>query len=954
MKHFLDIVAQDIFQKYGANMSDIVVVFPNKRAKLFFNAHLAQLTDKPIWTPAYMSITDFFQSQTGLHVADKLLLICKLYEAYKQIMPQTDETIDDFYSWGEVLLADFDDIDKNLVDAEQLFKNIEYLHELDNDEFLSDDQRQALKHFFNLVNDNNTELKRRFNDLWKNLYSIYKKFNAILKEEKLTYEGALYRQVVENKLTLNHSCYIFVGFNLLQKAEQRLFQLVKAEGKAKFYWDIDSYYIHPNGQQPKHEAGVYIETYMEQFPNELDTDDESIFNNLVSNTDITYLAANTETAQARFVGEWLRKQERIDAGNRTAIVLCNEDLLPNILHSIPPMVSNLNVTAGLRLSTLPIASLVNTLIDLRMSMVANRKTYMPRRMIQQLAYHPLAQYISPDIEQIRTYLQEYNYPFIKIENISSDEMIQHLFRPFDERQPQGRQFTEWMLHILETIGRNTAESDDILLKESIFKCFTVFQRLSTLIEQQRLDFHLSTLFRLAKQIISRTKIPFHGEPAVGVQVMGLFETRNLDFDHLLVLSCNEGNLPRQHGAMSIIPYSLRKAFGLSTTEHIDSLYSYYFHRLLQRSKDITLTYNQATSETSKAEMSHYMLQLLIESPLTIKRQVISAGQTIYRRLPAKVQKTDETMAALHEKGKISPSAIGKYLRCPLSFYYQYCLSLRGDVTADDPTDNRLFGNLFHDAARNIHRQVLGMANGRPTTAQQYADLLKHVNIDKALDQAFEYYKLMSHINQAVKHDGGLNLISRKVLINYLKRLVDIDRRHAPANILEAEYPAEIDFQISVDGKIFNLTIGGTIDRIDCPQALPDTIRIVDYKTGSPSIKTNLKLENIFTSDGIDQHGDYFLQTFIYSLMVRHNKELNPRQLKVSPSLMFIRKFDADNPLATLFLNNEPVNDIADIEDELVTRLTDLLTEIYSPEGEFAPTDKTKRCETCDFRHLCQN
>lgn len=954
MKHFLELVAQDIYKKYGNHLEDIVVVFPNKRGRLFFNEYLANLSSKPIWSPIYLSISEFVESQSSMQVADKILLIVKLYETYKQVFPETTETIDEFYGWGEVLLSDFDDIDKNLVDANQLFKNIEYLHELDNDDYLTDNQRDALKHFFHLLTDNETELKHRFSALWQNLHSIYKQFKSNLRAENLAYEGALYRDVVEHELTLEHTHYIFIGFNLLQKSEQRIFQVIKDAGKAKFYWDIDSYYMQNSPAGIIHEAGAYIQGYMDIFPNELDSKDETVYNNLIQKKNITYIAANTETAQARYVGQWLQEQERIEAGTNTAIVLCNEDILPSVLHSLPPTLRNVNITAGLNLSTLPIFSFLTTLFDIRMGISSGKRKYIPRRLVEQLCYHPMSKYVSDEFEVVRTYIEEHFYPFIQMEQATTDETILSIFSPFSGEQSKAKQFADWIMHILESIGRNTAESDDVLLKESVFKCFTVFQRLSTLIHEQQFDINLATLFKLSRQIMSRVKIPFHGEPAIGVQIMGLFETRGLDFDHLLVLSCNEGNIPRQHTSTSIIPYSLRKAFGLSTNEHIDSLYSYYFHRLLQRTSDATFTYNQATSGTHKAEMSRYMLQLLVESPLQIERKAIMAKQAIIRRQPTPIQKTPRCMKPLYEKASISPSAIGRYLRCPLSFYYQYCLGLSDNQKSSDPTDNRLFGNLFHEAACNLHEQVLQMASGREPTPSQYAELLKKTDIEQALDLAFEHNQLLSPTNQTVKHDGGLNLISRRVLTSYLKKLLDIDTHRAPARILQAEYKIGTHISVPLASGDFSLRIGGTIDRIDTPQQLPNTLRVVDYKTGSPELKTNLTLDDIFSHKGIDHHGEYFIQAFIYSIILAHDKTINPQSLPVSPSLMFIRRFDPENPLYTLLLENRPITNIGEIEADFIRRLKTLLSEIYSPEGAFCPTDDKKRCQTCPFVRLCHS
>ena len=385
MKDFLAYVAEDILRKYGTNLSRVAVVFPNKRASLFLNDHLARIAQQPIWSPAYITISELFRQQSQLQTADPIKLICDLHKSFCRCTG-SDESLDKFYGWGQLLLTDFDDIDKNLADADRVFANLRDIHELDDISYLTDEQREMIRRFFsNFSEDHNTELKERFLRLWSHFADIYHDFNRGLAAQGLTYEGALYRQVVSPACccatatdttadvpSFPYDHYIFVGFNLLQKVEQQLFTHLQKEGKAHFYWDFDHYYMQ------HHEAGQYIRRYLEYFPNELDTTSESVYGNFSHKRHISIVSAPTEDIQARFVSTWLHNTPttpdgdpsgsfpRIAAGRRTAIVLCNENLLPTVIHCLTDEVAKVNVTTGYPLSQTPVASLIQLWFDLQL------------------------------------------------------------------------------------------------------------------------------------------------------------------------------------------------------------------------------------------------------------------------------------------------------------------------------------------------------------------------------------------------------------------------------------------------------------------------------------------------------------------------------------------------------------------------------------------------------------
>ena len=909
MKSFLAYVAEDIIQKYGTNLSRTAVVFPNKRASLFLNDQLARLTNgKPLWSPAYITISELFRQQSSLSVADPIKLVCDLHKSFC-LHTGSDETLDKFYGWGQLLISDFDDIDKNMADANRVFANLRDIHELDDLSYLTDEQRQLLKHFFShFTEEHETELKQRFLRLWSHFIDIYHDFNERLAQQGLAYEGALYRSVVTSHpspLTSHHSeydRYLFVGFNLLQKVEQQLFSQLQKDGKARFYWDFDAYYMQ------QHEAGHFIATYLKYFPNELDSQREDIYKNFQQPKEITYLAAPTEHIQARYVSRWLRDQQRYKDGRRTAIVLCNEQLLPTVIHCLPDEVEKVNITTGYPLSQTPVASFIQRYYD----MVLGGKT---PRLVRAFQRHPYYRYLTDD-----------------------SQSLLHLLRQ--------------IATAATTPAASTAGLSDPLFQESLFRAYTLVNRLQALIESGDLQVTDTTLQRLVNQLIQQTTIPFHGEPAEGLQVMGVLETRNLDFDHVLLLSCNEGNMPKGVNDSSFIPHSIRQAYELTTVENKVSIYAYYFHRLLQRAKDVTILWNNATEDGQRGEMSRFMLQLLVESGQHITQHTLQSGKTIARYTPAAIEKTPHVLDLLHQYfvgpgALLSPSAINRYMRCQLQFYYRYIADIKEPDNPDDELelDNRIFGNIFHQAADTLYHQL-----PNHVTREALDQLLKSkIAIDKAVDDAF---------HQELPHAviGGLHLINREVIIRYLRQLIEIDKALAPFTILGLE--CDVKRELSpLTSHPSPLKIGGRIDRLD--QMSDGRIRVVDYKTGSKNIKYLNSVEDIFDPAKIHDHSDYYLQTFAYADIVSR-QQANILHLTsdsshhaVSPALLFIQHAAGKDYDPTLCFGKDKILDIQEHSARFCELLENKVNEIFSPNIPFTPTTDLKVCQTCPYLQMCR-
>ena len=948
---FLEAVAKDLLQKYGSNLSRIAVVFPNKRASLFMNEYLARLSDGPLWSPCYTTISDLFREKSELMVADPIKLVCDLYRSYTEITGK-DETLDRFYGWGQLLLADFDDIDKNMADAHKVFANLRDIHELDDIDYLSPEQKNILKSFFhNFADDHLSKLKERFLSLWCNLEEIYRDFNQRLAAQGLAYEGALYRSVVEAQADYEFDKYVFVGFNMLQQVEQRLFLTLKAQGKARFYWDFDHYYLANN------EAGHYINGYLTQFPNELSIDDDTYYNNFCKPKDITYISSMTESAQAHYISQWISENHRIEAGAKTAIVLCDESLLQTVLHCLPEEVKSINITTGYPLSQSPVASFVQILLRLQTyGHVKNTDKYRLRD-VAKILKHPYGRYISDSCLDLYKELQACNRYYPTRSQLALDQGLQLLFTDIDTLGDcHNQNIAQWLTAMLQYVGRQASKVNDPLTQESIFRMYTIINRLEGLIASGDLQVDKITFERLIAQLIQSTTVPFRGEPIEGIQIMGVLETRNLDFDHLLVLSASDNNMPKGVNDSSFIPYSIRKAYGLTTIDHKVAIYAYYFYRLLQRSQDITLTYNKATEDGQTGEMSRFMLQMMVESGHDIRHGILTPDQSVKQALSGSVIKTPDLMNKLHQLTQLSPTAINRYFYCPLTFYYNVVEGLKEpDETDEEMKDSRVFGLIFHRSAELIYQRL--MQRCEVIKQADIDDLLNHREvIEMIVDQAFKEELFKVKDNSYTPEYNGLQLINRGVVISYLRKMLVIDSRLTPFRILGLENKVETTVRFdSTDGER-EIKVLGIIDRLDeiTDDDQQQRIRVIDYKTGMPARKKVEEIAELFSDTDIHaKHTNYYLQALLYALIVSHSQELNQSGLAVSPALMFIQNMSDDQYDPTLKLGDGLMVRATDYEDEFMDGLRQTLREIYDADIPFEPTKDQKRCANCIYSNLCK-
>ena len=884
---FLQQVAHSLRQRFGCDFSQVTIVCPNKRARLFLSEYLVKDAEgeqpTPIWAPSYLTISELFNSLTPIVVADPIETVCRIYRLYVE-QADVEESLDTFYGWGEKILADFDDADKNLVNVQQLFTNLADLKALDSLDYIDKRMEQAIQSFFREFSvARDSQVKQRFIQLWSALPGIYTTLNAQLKDEGMAYEGALYRHVYNElesgRLTLPdpNMTYVMVGFNVLSEVEKRLFLYLKKEQRALFYWDYDKYYLHKGSF---HEAGTFIARNLELFGNELPAES---FNNFRHIQHIQYVAAPTETAQAQYMSEWLREQlaDPTVEERDIAVVLCNESLLQSILNTIPDEVEHINVTKGFPLGQTPAATIVE-------SFLGSRAAANPETALDTL------------LNEVTTRLHE-----------------AALSEPAPERP-------------------TAAEMYKVLYAEAYFVMHTIIQRFLRLVQGGLLSVTLGTLRSLIHQVVGQTSVPFHGEPARGVQIMGLLETRSLSPRRLLLLSTNEGKLPSKLSDNSIVPYPLRENFGMTTSRHRAAVFAYYFYRLAQRAESLTCTYNASSDGLITGEKSRFLTQLEMESGLPVKYLTITNQPPPPAQLLHAIEKPNDLSERLHH---LSPSAINCYLRCPKQFYYRHVRHIPEPPHEPDVIDPALFGTIFHRAAETLYQRSEADTDGRIITPYYLKSLLT--------DQGRRI--LQEHIRQAFLFaQANEDVVTIAIVTRYLQRLIKADADlGCPITILGTEKDIKSILTIKVGDQETEVPLIGNIDRLDrITIDGTEVTRIIDYKTGSKKDTCWKEWDNLFVPSAKQSY--YILQTFYYTLLMQ--EEMPKAQL--APALLFIQNAEkSKDPF--IYHDKKRILNFAEYAEEFRARLQTLVEEIYNPTLAFEPTPVTDHCRTCPYAELCK-
>lgn len=926
MKFFLERVAGDLRSRFGNDLSRTAVIFPNKRAGLFLNSYLAAgeggaMRDEPVWAPRYQTISDLFCSLSDKVVADPIEAVCRLHRLYGRLTGSA-VTLDYFYGWGERLLADFGDVDKNMADARSLFRDIRDYGALEDFDLLDEEQREQLQRFSSdFGQEKLTRVRENFYKLWRVMYDLYDGLRRELAQEGKAYEGQLFREVAEGlqagriALPADVEHVALVGFNVIDRVEHLLFEKLQEAGLALFYWDYDTYYARPDGTA-KNEAGLFMQQNLRDFPSALGVDGYDNFLQHREGRSIEYASAPTELAAAQSVAEWLRDPQNFNPreARRTAIVLCNENLLQPVLHALPETVGDVNVTKGFPLGHTPAFACVVKFAE-EMQQAHDRQVAAGGR---GAAAWPEGAACEAALLDLQERVKE------------------------EASRMQGLSAGDALLHDLYT--------------ESYFQVYTAVARFLPLVRNGLLSVQLPMLLKLLRQTLRKANVPFHGEPAVGLQIMGVLETRCLDFDHILMLSVGEGILPQRAGEASFIPFLLRKLHRLTTPDRQISVYAYYFYRLLSRAKRVRLTYNISTEGTQRGEMSRFMRALLVEadSKLHIRHLSLEAAHRTFTQLSPKAAEEHADFLERVKKEGLSPSALKIYFKCPLQFYYKYVKRLKTPQEQDGIINANDFGTIFHKAAEIVFSREMEGAEREvsPARLSRFVKERGEVGLYQLVGEAFE------EVNAELRGKGDpvipYSQIAHQALVSYLRLLLTYEAggRGLPAPALSmrriaTEQRSEMTLLVPYGEEKIPVRLYGNLDRRE-EATLADgseCLRIIDYKTGKRPEKYKVKdLDALF--EDCKDYPENPLQALIYSLMwVGEGKP-------VVPMLYYIPSLSTRDFTPYIYIDGEAVTDFRSLSEDFREKLVEKLSILINPANDFNPTKTVEHCKHCPYHLLC--
>jgi hypothetical protein len=941
---FLKQVANYLYTYRRDELSEYCLVFPGRRAGVFFTAYLNELVERPMLSPEIITINELISNLTDLQETDTVSLVLKLQEVYSKVTG-LQESLDEFFFWGEILLGDFDDIDKYLLNADDLFRNIADLKELENQfDYLTDEQRKAIEEFWgNLEKVPSSFNKEKFIDIWMKLADIYHRFKISLKETGIAYPGMIYREVAEtlneNQLTeLPAEKYVFVGFNALNNCEKTIFRKLDKQKKAMFFWDYADFYM----KDVENEAGSFLRTNLVQFPAPKDfrlEEPETARRKLK----LVAVPGNITQAQAINLPGVLDKFHLNSRFDNTAFVLADENLLIPVISSVGNSFQEINITMGYPFVNTPVYGFISQLISLQRNVRrSSRSAVFYYKPVVALLNHQFV--VTNPIKQFVSEIHRRNKVYINASELKIDPFVARLF----SSPETWIDLLDYFLDILKELSLKYNPANDErhkLESEYLYQAYLAIQRLKDSLSQLNIpDFPVKIMFRLLDQGLKRISIPFEGEPLTGLQVMGLLETRCLDFENLVLFSANEGFLPRIAAGHSFVPYHLRKGFGIPTYEDRDAMYAYYFYRLIQRNRNAVIVYNSITEGISFSEKSRFLYQLQFDSDFEIEEINLSFNFRGTTNEPIAIQGNEryvEQLISKYSSNKLSPSAINTWLDCRLKFYFKYLAGIKEKEELKEEIDAVLFGNLFHYTIEKLYLPFVGK-----TVEEHALNLLasERRKIDEKVMEAIavQYFRMSPEEAGKVKLSGQSILIANHIR-EYVVQLIRNDIKFAPFEVLSLEQDYSEDFDVQSGERSIKIKVGGIVDRLD---RTTDGIRIVDYKTGR-----NLKLDfkewdQLINRENKERRKEIF-QTLIYSDIINRS-ELLP----ILPTIYKLDNlFDEEFNPSVVFQGERIV--YQRFISEFREVFSSVLSEMFDSHTTFDQVKDSQKCSYCPYNKICK-
>lgn len=959
-------------------MDNHCFIFPNRRSMVFFRKWLADAvsgSEKPMLVPQMLTINDFFSKMSGLGIADKLRLLLELYDCYSSLNPHA-EPVDEFVFWGDVILSDFNDVDKYLVDPKQLFTNIaDYKQLQDTFTYLSETQKKAIESFISHFNDqsgrltvsletDDPDVKGRFLQIWNILYPLYRNFNSLLSEKGLAYEGMAYRSLAEKMKSsaledilsgdfADVDKFVFVGLNALNECEKTVLRRFRDASRAEFCWDWSGRLI----KDMHNRSSVFMSENVMEFPQVAQWDEPE-----TAVPEINVVSISSSVGQAKRLPDILAQIE--DPQRNCAVVLPDENLLAPVLNSIPYDIRDINVTMGLPMS--------GSLFFDMMSNVAAVQMHAIFRKGQWFLYHkPVWDLFSNDVfkkasdeqtlEMISEIRKEAGY-YIPVEKLRGTPLMNAVFRvvvtdPKSNESVQISNFVAYLMEVVRTVAPMVSDdpgmSVELEFAKEYHKGLTMIKDCLFGGDAQR-NILPSTFIRLLSQMLGSVSVPFRGEPLKGLQIMGPLEMRALDFRNLVIMSANEGVFPRRNVSSSFIPPELRKGFGLPTYEYQDAIWAYYFYRMISRAERVWMLVDSRTEGLKSGEESRYIKQLEYHFNLPLNRYVVKFAGMKTAQLP-EIVKTPGDIEVIREK-EHSATSLQNYLACPAKFYYATVKGLKAEEEVAESLDYGMFGTVYHDTMRSLYTSEEAMSedfffdhNGE--NERKLKDRLKFISRSyikgwlEREDQIRRKVKALIADQLNALDVSGRNLVVTDVIVRYVIKTLQCDLELL--NSSNCDSFEILGREIKVKGEFNGLKLKGFIDRLD--SFVLNQARVVDYKTGKV-LEDDVDIhdgnaeaiaESIFAPDVKDRPKIAF-QFFIYDYLVRQHPLVQGRSIcncVYSTSKIF-REAPVTVPLNQKFF------------DAVSGHLENMIGEICDPHVGFRRTQDEKICSFCDFRTIC--
>ncbi|MGY5355145.1 PD-(D/E)XK nuclease family protein [Wenyingzhuangia sp. IMCC45467] len=850
MKTFLQETAQAIVNTTN-NYKNTVCVVPSERAGIYLkNAFKEKLVGTVSFLPKIISIEKFIKEISGFEAMDQVSLLFEFFKIYKQENKKKDaDTFEQFISWATIIIQDFNEIDRHLVNAEHIFSYLTDIQKIKDWSPTEEEVTDTVKNYMSFVGD---------------LYPYYQELNKVLLTKKAGYQGLVYKQAY-----LNHQEYLkehqynnfhFIGFNALNKAEEEIFKSFLSLEQNHIYWDADDYYINS-----EHEAGTFMRKFFKEWDClQVNNRKSWINHHFKHKKNIQILGSPLNVTGIKAVTSLLETDMN---PKETALVLAEETILPVVLNSIPPSVNKVNITMGYQLSNIPLSGLFQSVFELHLNKEKLGKNTFYYKDIMSFLRHPYITKITKNnSEKVIKTITNNNLVFLSKEQIQSflveSNITSNVFLLFDEVHVISV-FVEKIIQFIHYLDQEL-DGIELLYVEGFRK---VFQEIETLNATYEYINNVKVLYKIFKKILPLESIDFRGEALEGMQLMGMLETRCLDFKNVIITSVNEGVLPTGSSERSFISFEVKKQFNMPTYLAKDAIFSYHFYRLIQRAENVYLLYNTKSDDFGGGEMSRFLTQLMIDKEESVHHRNIVAAIHNTNKVAVEIEKTPRVMELLQSyfKKGASPSRIADYINDPLTFYNKMVLKIKETDKVEEEVAHNTLGTVVHDSLELLYTPYIGKI--------LIAEDLKKMKSESNATVELKFKEYFKEGDIRVGKNKLISEVAKQFVLNFLNK--ELNEINTGKEIIVKDL--EGDYNVSITTPMgHQISLKGKIDRVD---EVDGVRRIVDYKTGKV-MATDLKLGDL-TLVTTDAKYNKIVQVMTYVLLYtsKHQFDLDKQELQ---------------------------------------------------------------------------